>query len=339
MGHPIRPENHPYQWQELQSQAESLANSGCRQKPRANDPPWIDAICINQGSSRVQSPSQTMCNIYTKARQVLVWLGPGTDALTVFANYLALSHRCGHSLPHEFDNDIMKAMAADNIDKATVLSGFQKLCDNASWTRTWIAQEFILARQLLLMIGPRSIPLEKFSQFLNSASRGLRTWWPPPQHAALVVTSLLKARVYGLCQNRRISVGDSPGRSLETLLDLLGESECEDPRDQIFALLGLAQGCMEFEINYAIDKYALFKSALGFLVQGGSRPISMSLACKLMRIMKSRPHRCLETQDSQSRLHSGCLRARRRSCLTTPSPCLGVRVSEESARPVLRILL
>ena len=134
-----------------------------------------------------------MCNIYAKARQVLLWLGREDYSTMALADYLVLSHRCGCSLPHGLNNDIMKVMATENINKATVLSGFQKLCDNAYWTRTWIA------------------------------------------------------------------------------------------------LLGLAQVGVKFEIKYAMDKYSLFKYTLGFLAQGGRRPINMSCVGKLVKIMEIEP--------------------------------------------------
>jgi hypothetical protein len=38
-----------------------------------------------------------------------------------------------------------------------------------------------------------------------------------------------------------------------------------------------------------MDKYSLFKYTLGFLAQGGRRPINMSCVSKLVKIMKIEP--------------------------------------------------
>ncbi|ORY00747.1 heterokaryon incompatibility protein-domain-containing protein [Clohesyomyces aquaticus] len=56
---------------------------------------WIDAICIDQGSSDEKSSQvPLMARIYSKARRVIVWLGPGSDSTDLTIRMLRQFHNC-----------------------------------------------------------------------------------------------------------------------------------------------------------------------------------------------------------------------------------------------------
>lgn len=50
---------------------------------------WVDAICIDQSDKKEQGHQvRQMGKIYSKAHQVLIWLGPATDQTNVLMNSL-----------------------------------------------------------------------------------------------------------------------------------------------------------------------------------------------------------------------------------------------------------
>ncbi|KAH9845118.1 Ubiquitin-40S ribosomal protein S27a [Teratosphaeria destructans] len=128
---------------------------------------FIDAICINQddlderGSQVVLIP-----DIYSKAKEVVAWLGspsaPGTIASNITAQVWARIERL-QSTPNA---DVESALEQDSgytLDEA--LGGLQA-CDDGHrhlfgatqyWRRLWIVQEVLLARVLLIRFGKHSI--------------------------------------------------------------------------------------------------------------------------------------------------------------------------------------
>jgi hypothetical protein len=132
---------------------------------------WVDAICINQADIAERSNEVArMGDIFSKARQVTVWLGPKSEH-----NDLAMTR--------------LQLIGADlNYDKAwnslNVISGSETAnlsldptalwAKEANWvaiknilgrewfTRLWIVQEIALATQAVMAIGIRELQWEIF---------------------------------------------------------------------------------------------------------------------------------------------------------------------------------
>ncbi|KAF2035905.1 HET-domain-containing protein, partial [Setomelanomma holmii] len=92
---------------------------------------WIDAICINQEDPKERSQQvQLMREIYSNARRVIVWLGD--EALDT----------------QEHATDLLRT--APSTLKATFDGIGELLLNRPYWTRLWVVQEVMYAKELVV---------------------------------------------------------------------------------------------------------------------------------------------------------------------------------------------
>jgi len=121
---------------------------------------WVDSLCINQDDIEEKNHQvRQMRHIYTRARQVLVWLGEEEDA------NIALDH--------------LKRLEKDtsNLECYKAPQEAWDACDALFywrdwWTRTWILQEVIHERPVLVYMGHLTIELEDLCAKFNAYSKG-----------------------------------------------------------------------------------------------------------------------------------------------------------------------
>jgi len=124
---------------------------------------WIDAICIHQADDvekAGQIPLMTM--IYSNAQRVIVWLGTATDGsnlaldnLKSLGNTLAGFTRTVGA--HEFD-----ALGLPPLDDL-IWSGITEILSRPWFRRLWVVQEVVLAKDIVLMAGNRSVGFKMFA--------------------------------------------------------------------------------------------------------------------------------------------------------------------------------
>jgi Heterokaryon incompatibility protein (HET) len=192
---------------------------------------WIDAVCINQVDIAERNHQvRLMSQIFGCASEVLAWLGIEADE-----SKLAMEALQGVCEPHLW-SDALKAMA--------------KLLNREYWTRMWIIQELGLADKITLQCGGQSVDWGSIvslqSERYIDASIEVEMNEIQKSHAV---------RLFRQWSNQKRD--DSPtawqsyhghGESLQGLLETFRDSKCSDPRDKIFALLGLAKDCQNDEI-------------------------------------------------------------------------------------------
>ncbi|KAH7074873.1 heterokaryon incompatibility protein-domain-containing protein, partial [Paraphoma chrysanthemicola] len=93
----------------------------------ANQPLWIDAMCIDQRNLAERSQQvRQMATIYGNAQEVLVWLGKSVR-LDGIIEWVQQSHTVEEN------------------------SRLDKICSNPYWTRAWIAQEILLQANVTIV--------------------------------------------------------------------------------------------------------------------------------------------------------------------------------------------
>ena len=121
---------------------------------------WVDTLCINQDdiTERGEQVLQ-MRKIYGQASLVRIWLGPEKDdthlALALVDRALELHNRhtsarglfWGHMERKSFEMGLQR-----NRDEV-LWQAFASLFRRSWWSRTWVVQEALLARQILLHVG------------------------------------------------------------------------------------------------------------------------------------------------------------------------------------------
>lgn len=143
---------------------------------------WIDAICINQ-EDRGETAQQIrlMQNIYGQAEQVCIWLGEVSESGKLAIKHLRkivpfwgwkqwkLDWKHANVFPRLRERAYSRyAGKTTETLMAEHLSGeIQELFDRPWWRRTWIIQEAVLAKKLVLMCGTEVVDWDTFGSLLR----------------------------------------------------------------------------------------------------------------------------------------------------------------------------
>jgi hypothetical protein len=198
--------------------------------PNDNRILWVDALCINQ-SDFLERNHQVglMSTIYSKAEEVNVWLGPASE-----------------------DSDVgMKCLSHIRQDIPPTLEEFQaviKLCEREYWRRMWVLQEFGLARDVTVHCGSKCVDWVAFAVYCvwimkKAMSKTSDHLDLPENHTA--VRSVTEYRTFQL-------TGMYDNTTLLALLAAFNNRQCVDPRDTVFALLGMASDCRDLDPQFAL---------------------------------------------------------------------------------------
>jgi len=291
---------------------------------------WVDDVCINQNDKREKSSQvELMKDIFSQAREVLAWLGPGDPEIDPTFEFLDSFGRsaqaCGfHKDPGVADTIWEKLASPDllnfkgsqevlsgmlslecnrdsqeqyatwfrrvagfssptNISKLIDLfnsisgwhskdalfpvSGMEKLFERDYWERVWVLQEITVSARAEFLWGSRKIPRARLSAALSAyvafskvlmGKQRVNECDSFTEYHYQIIQKFFHARPTIMTNARRSYLeGRFP------LIDLLRLTclgtinpgsraqnlEASDPRDKIFALLGLATDREELERN------------------------------------------------------------------------------------------
>ena len=214
---------------------------------------WIDSICINQRDDLEKARQVAfMGEVYRRARQVVVFLGePDEDT----AASMDLYHRVGATGPlkqEPFDYTIEEFVKfKENSIKAGIYPrawfNMGVLPSKRWFTRYWVVQEVALAIRPVLICGHHAVTWSHFIyvfrlvlshlepiRWLVESTFGERIfhvpWLIPPR---LDIT---------MASDIREEASKRSGLRLSWLIRLadIGGFQATDPRDRIFAVMGLA---------------------------------------------------------------------------------------------------
>lgn len=198
---------------------------------------WIDAICINQSSLGERSAQvRLMGDIYRAAKAVIVWLGEGGQKETQCAVELL---RCISATPTEKLNGLKQIQIHDPCISEVLgecggstehWRSLKQMFSRAWFSRIWIIQEIAFAENIEVLYGSHSLLWEdciKACEFLNySVGNDLQTPSRIPYAGS-------NAEVLSMFQ-------EYDSVNLLDVLVMTRSFEASDPRDKIFAVLGLA---------------------------------------------------------------------------------------------------
>ena len=226
---------------------------------------WIDAICINQADAVEKTHQvQMMREIYSLASQVIVWLGPeepsDDEALAQLSRLREWGHGAIH-LPYFYammapswlsrvpiTDEFVKAQLVTSDSTHPVWDGIDAIFRRRWFYRMWIIQEFLSAKQRVFWLGPKTLEWEldfdsaPLALDLTARMRTLQG----PRASAIHVNAFHNAEE--LTTLRYDHEGDGVGSLYEVLSKTYG-SDSTDPRDRVFAIIGLVQGDSEKAAN------------------------------------------------------------------------------------------
>jgi hypothetical protein len=202
------------------------------------DAMWIDAICIDQEDlSERNAQVSIMGQIYQRAALVFAWLGwpQGWDPKLTF----------------EFIGRHFKDWSIQSDSK--MLQMVLQMCRCRYWSRRWIVQEVLLARDVTIVCGEYDLSwsdLRRFSlRYLNSLNR---YEFDSPEGLDKTIPFIM-SRHRGVFANEVQKVSTMR----ELLVDFSG-TDCEVFHDKVYSLLSLASDGDKIAVDYGCLPQELF---------------------------------------------------------------------------------
>ena len=193
---------------------------------------WVDAICIDQNEDHDEKTEQMplMGDVYENASRVIAWLGRSDDK-----SISALAH--------------FRSINDGNLNDARMLQDYH--CNTETWldfgdslltrdwfTRAWTVQEYIRAQKLVFMCGNDVAPQELFAMIsLLGSSPGIQLKRSRDQERTTNIGLTTEMASLVVCKDK----WDNK-EMMQTLLHWIPQflhRDCGDPKDHIFAYMGL----------------------------------------------------------------------------------------------------
>ncbi len=226
---------------------------------------WIDAVCINQEDHDEKNHQvKQMRQIYLASQNVVLWLGEeGSSAIALdFLEQLPLRpNKEDWEVDYTFShNDIPKWEACDQL--------FRK---RPYWTRSWILQEILHHRDVIVYIGSKTYPIEELFRLFN------RYYWTrmalssigntiPKDEQSVMTENSKEALKYDawfrsagaaeampdLLVEMRPRFRHPPFEELRlgTMLYKFRDQKATNPKDKIYAFLGMVKDEYKIKIEY-----------------------------------------------------------------------------------------
>jgi hypothetical protein len=205
---------------------------------------WVDAICIDQSNIQERGHQVAfMAKIYSMAECDILWLGddPHDDAEKTFKLIQNIGHTF-NNLPAKGKERTKALRAASSFfgEDAPIAPLQRVMYDRPIWKRIWIVQEIVVARKVSLQCGVHSMSWDSLPTFMDVMALHDHSLWQQPGALAFHL-KVWEAFQYvvsiGTVRIEYHKLVHEP-----SILDLWKQfhtSQATDPRDKIFALLGL----------------------------------------------------------------------------------------------------
>ncbi|KAK6849440.1 hypothetical protein PG995_013273 [Apiospora arundinis] len=211
---------------------------------------WVDALCIDQSDSAERGVQiRLMKSIFSEARRVLIWLGPSTaDTEAAFKLINRVVRTYVHRHFWRLENVLLpesSPLAQNYFDFSPSesftrlskwdLSPLIRLLQLPWFTRLWVFQEVAFAKEISVICGEKAIPWWRLAQsVMYLHHKGVLLEYEENDKAMIGVKAV--AEMEKVRQNAKEQ--DMP-RDLISVLLATSAAQCTDPRDKIYAVLGL----------------------------------------------------------------------------------------------------
>lgn len=193
---------------------------------------WIDVICINQTDIlEKDSQFQIMPDIYKRAETTIAWLGEESEysslALRVISEWASFASYASWRNTGE-----KLKLEPRGIFTDVAVTAMEELLQRPYWDRVWIQQEVALPRNLLLQCGHQHVRFDADS--ITSTE---------PKNIKDLSTIPFTIKFQKLLNVAKFRQEHHKPPSECRLLDILRRCiplKTTDPRDRIYALLGLS---------------------------------------------------------------------------------------------------
>lgn len=231
---------------------------------------WIDAICINQVRKEERDQQvQLMRDIYHQAREVLVWLGPefenSSQCLRLVPKLAEVwgKRDDAQQAKEEQNQGVLSFQEAKELGlpelSDPIWETLKRLLRQPWFDRVWVIQEVAVSNRAIVTCGDDRVIWEDLLESARLISEGMihRDMEGPSVGNITTIDSF------------RIQVRDGEEFDLFVLMKLSRPSLATDPRDKVYALLGIAQECDREAIkpDYGISTTELYRSIALYFIE------------------------------------------------------------------------
>ncbi|KAJ4189080.1 hypothetical protein NW767_011731 [Fusarium falciforme] len=218
---------------------------------------WVDALCIDQAHTEERNHQvQQMRQIYESAAQTVVYLGGQTGGNTGYSAWNFLERNSTWALNRYGEKDYtLPAAIEDQVDFRGELHDVYLDVLTRDWfSRVWVFQEVVVSKEVMIQCGPRGVAWDDFCKLVVLEKRAHDRYGLSLQQQDLSdnLRRIWQARVaFHLTKGQEHCLPDwyiltlSSNDATTDILDMLVRARhlmASDPRDKIFALLGISTG-------------------------------------------------------------------------------------------------
>jgi hypothetical protein len=260
-----------------------------------------------------------MHRIYHLARMVLIWLGSadqGSDGAMQFISYIAAGNcdrpsdlcKCKHiermdnaaEYTCQYHFDALNYSPSGRIAygfKSSIETSIKELFQRRYWSRVWVVQEIMFARNVLIQCGNWAITWAHLQLFFSWTTHPREHDWLAYRFTTYVRTALLPANSYPPSFRTIIKMKEVWGLketwtpATQDLLDILkicDKFECKLIVDRIYGLLGLVHIGERLEVDYDLTLFKLFIAVLHYVVKDPLEDEWHKFAWKLWQALECR---------------------------------------------------
>lgn len=259
---------------------------------------WVDALCIDQEDINERDDQVIhMKEIYQHCATDLLWLGDdssiiekGAAAMKSMGPVTQLGEDSLETDVESYWREIQgwkreKSLEQQWFEAISALLGKPQV-----WKRVWIMQEVSFAPRVVLVSGNATLPWDHVEEFLDAENYIRQYGFPDAFHGPFShgmgslrdVLTFYLASAQILAHQRRIAAAmmQQPPQQGETLpptsslLDVLARfrhTHATDPRDKVFALLGLTSNPLSITPTYHDSKRQVYtKTATAIINASGN---------------------------------------------------------------------
>ncbi|KAH8879759.1 HET-domain-containing protein [Thozetella sp. PMI_491] len=234
---------------------------------------WADQICINQDDDVEKGAQvQRMTQIYDQAKTVLAWIGDEEPDTALAISWIERVAALTKGLGNDVFDDYANSDERSEVEKKERLTEEQSealgvpFSNTEAWTafsnffhrswfgRTWVVQEVLPAREAWVVCGRHSVDWQKV--------KAAATWYQSKAGALTKTLCAHEEPVCGIWHTASMNLAwrmrwgaNSPAVqqllgqkirptyrwALEELLQTFRCREASDPRDKVFALVGISE--------------------------------------------------------------------------------------------------
>lgn len=223
---------------------------------------WIDQISIDQGHNSERNHQVLhMASVFSSAEMVLIWLGPSfegsSDLVADIRSYDAPEAAFINLSPQEIE-DRVGTGARDEEAPQLARKPFkpswavaQQFLSLSWWSRLWVCQETVLARQITVALGEDSFLWDTVywtSWLFNAREHGLRGGL----HQGLALRDTRHHR----------SIHKHLERDWFSAVEVSKSRACAMPHDKFYGMLGMIRPRLVIPVDYGLPLVDVFLMVL-----------------------------------------------------------------------------